>query len=210
VQSFSEAHPVSLLAPTAPPGWTVKDTPLGATETSVGETIKQLDLSGYFFKTYRHGGMDVRVYVAYWAPGRMDPREVWSHQPDVCWVGNGGTILTQDDQRVLRGAEAGHTAPARFGGFEFPQGREEVVFWHLVGGKPSGFETEEVSGVVSRWRHFTNSLRLSGFGLEPKEQMEVRISTNRSIDEVMRSDLWPRLVSALSSTGVFVRPGSNS
>jgi len=210
VQSFSAAHPLSVLAPSVPPGWTVKDTSLGTTEISVGETLKTLDLSDYFYKTYWHDGMAVRVYVAYWTPGRIDPRQVWSHQPDICWVGGGGNILTKNDGRVLPGEETGHSVPGRFRVFEFPQGREEVVFWHLVGGKLSGFGRDEQSLVASRWWHFENSLSLSGFGFAPKEQLVVRISTNRTMNDVVKSALWPRLTASFGSTGLFERTGSSN
>ena len=204
VQSFSAIHPLSVLAPKAPPGWTVKDTPLGPTEISVGDTLRTLNLSDYFFKTYHQGNMDVRVYVAYWSPGKLDSRRVWSHRPETCWVANGAIMLLGNDRRVLDGGTAARLMPASYGIFQFPQGREEEVFWHLVGGKLSGFESENTS-LISKWRHFENSLSLTGFGVAPKEQIVVRISTNRTIDDVIHCELWPFLLMSLSSSGIVDR-----
>jgi hypothetical protein len=152
--------------------------------------------------------MDVRVYVAYWAPGRLDPALVWLHQPDNCWVDNGGIILKRDDARVLPTPGDRHLSPALFRVFQFPDSKEEVVFWDSVGGRPSGFQWENQSFVASRWTRFVHSLRISFFGLAPKEQLVIRISTNRTIDELVKSDLWPRLTSSLASSGIVERSGS--
>jgi hypothetical protein len=81
VASFSRSHPFAMLAPVAPPGWDVQDTPLGATELSAGEAARTLNFDYFFYKTYRRGNMEVRGYAAYWAPGRLDPAKVAAHTP---------------------------------------------------------------------------------------------------------------------------------
>jgi hypothetical protein len=201
--SFSPSHPVSLLVPPPPRDWTARDSLLGPTEVSAGESIKTLNFTDYVYKIYSYAGMDVRVYVAYWAPGRLDPSLVWLHQPDNCWVDNGGVILKRTDARVLTNGSGGHSWPALFRVFQFPEGREEVLFWDSVGGRPSGFRWENQSFVASRWIRFVHSLRVNFFGLAPQEQLVVRISTNRTIDELVRSDLWPRITSSLAPSGIF-------
>jgi hypothetical protein len=203
VQSFSTLKPLSRIAPLPPPGWSVEDTPLSAAEESVGDTVKTLFVTDYFYKTYRQGRMDVRFYAAYWAPGRTDPRQVWAHQPDNCWAANGGRIVERDDRCRVAGGPSMQSVPALFRVFEFPQGREEVLFWHLVAGKPSNFDVGQGSSFTASWRRLRNSFILSHFGLLPKEQMVVRISTNRTINELVQSGLWTRLVESLSSCGLF-------
>jgi hypothetical protein len=184
----------------------VRDTPLGATEWSAGEAARALDFDDYFYKTYRSGDMEVRVYAAYWAPGRLDPALVGAHTPDACWVGAGGTMVERDDSRVLLGVGERVVRPACFRIFEFPHGREEVVFWHCFGGNPVRLPDQEASPLLGRLRRFAKSLRLTAFGFAPREQIFVRISTNRTIDELVRSDLWPRMISLLPA-GIFEPAG---
>jgi len=203
VASFSRSQPLATLAPVAPPGWEVQDTPLGATESSAGDAARTLDFNDYFFKTYRKGAMDVGVYAAYWTPGRLDPSLVATHTPDVCWVDAGGAIVEHDDSRVLPGVGSRVFRPAYFRVFEFPQGREEVVFWYCLGGRPVRFADQETSPLLGRLRRFGQTLSLTAFGLAPQEQIIVRISTNRTIDELVRSDLWPGVASSLLQSGIF-------
>jgi hypothetical protein len=203
VSSFSRAHPFGALAPVAPPGWEVRDTPLGATELASGEAARTLDFDDFFYKTYAKGALAVRVYAAYWTPGRLDPAMVAGHTPDACWVGAGGTIIERDDARVLPGFGNRVFRPACFRVFEFPHGREEVVFWLCVAGKPVRFADLERSYLLGRLSRFVQTLRLTAFGLAPQEQIFVRISTNRTFDEVVSSDLWPPLTSSFARSGIF-------
>jgi len=46
-------------------------------------------------------------------------------------------------------------------------------------------------------------LSLTRFGFAPREQIFVRISTNRTIDELVTSDLWPELASSLIQIGIL-------
>src|SRR5580658_6941037 len=139
VASFSRSHPFATLAPAAPPGWEVLDVPLGATELASGEAARTLNFDDFFYKAYSRGEFEVGVYAAYWAAGRLDPALVAAHSPDICWVNAGGTIVDRDDNRVLAGPGKRALRPASFRVFEFPQGREEVVFWQCVGGKSVRF-----------------------------------------------------------------------
>jgi hypothetical protein len=208
--SFSRTHPFAVLAPGAPPGWEVRDTPLGATELSAGEAARTLYFDDFFYRTYTKGEMEVRVYAAYWAPGRLDPALVAGHSPDVCWVGAGAAMVERDDSRVLPGFANRALRPASFRIFEFSHGREEVVFWHSFGGKPirfADFSDQTTAPLLGRLRRFTQTLSLTAFGLAPQEQIFVRISTNRTIDELVRSDLWPRLTSLLLQCGIVEKAG---
>ena len=115
----------------------------------------------------------------------------------------GGTIVEHDNSRVLTSFGNRVLRPARFRVFEFPQGREEVVFWYFFGGKPVQFADQETSPLIGRLRRFKKMLSLTAFGLAPKEQIFIRISTNRTIDELVRSDLWPGLTSSLRGSGIL-------
>jgi len=142
------------------------------------------------------------VYVAYWVPGHKNPMLVTNHTPDICWVSAGGIIVERDDSRVLPRNGSKVFQPASFRVFEFPSGREEVVFWYTLGGKTIQLADLETSPLLGRLRRFKQILSLTSSGLASQEQIFVRISTNRTIDEVIRSDLWPALTSTLSASGI--------
>ena len=203
VVSFSPSKPFTAIAPEPPAGWTVRDTPLGPTELAAGEAAHTLNFDAYFCKTYERDGMEVTVYAAYWTPGRLDPSLVDGHIPDVCWVGAGGSIVESDERRVVPGPGGQSSLPARFRVFEFPRNREEVVFWHCVGGKAVWLEDQKASPLFGRLRRFGQILRITGFGLSPQEQVFVRISTNRTLRELLMSDLWPAFASFLGRSGLL-------
>jgi len=203
VASYSRSHPFATLAPAAPRGWEVRDTPLGATELAAGEAARTLNFDDFFYKTYSRGEMDVRVYAAYWSPGRIDPALVAAHSPDVCWVNAGGAIVDRDDNRMLTAPGKRALWPASFRVFEFPRGREEVIFWHCVGDKTVRFADQDSSPLMGRLQRFEKTMDLTAFGLAPQEQVFIRISTNRTIDELVRSDLWPALTSSMQEIGIF-------
>jgi hypothetical protein len=166
------------------------------------EVSRTLKFDDFFYKTYRKGSTEVRVYAAYWAPKRLDPEIVARHTPDVCWVGAGGTIVERDDGRVLPGPGTRVLRPAYFRVFEFPLSTEQVVFWHLLGQVPVQSADQEGKSLIGRLRLFKQSLDLTAFGLRPQEQMFVRISTNGTIGDLVRSDLWPSLVASLAPSGI--------
>jgi hypothetical protein len=199
--AYSRSHPLSILAPPPPAGWEVRDTPIGATAGSAEAAIRALNFDDYVYRTYRSGGLVVRVYAAYWSPGRMDPSLISIHIPDICWVGSGATLVDSEDGRILPGA-GGSLLPGNFRVFEFPHGREEVVYWHCVRGTPLSAAAPDSLPLSERLRAFGRTLLGTSFGLAPADQVFVRISTNRTIAEVVASDLWPVLTASLRPSGI--------
>ena len=200
--SYAQTLRVATLAPPAPVGWSAQDTPLGATELSAGSAVRVLNFDDFIYRTYRRGALTVRVYAAYWKPGRMDPTLVASHTPDACWVASGGAIVVADNHRVLPAAGNRSLLPAQYRIFEFPRGREEVVFWYTLGGQPVGFADQQQSPFLGRILRLGQVLHLTGYGLAPRDQLLVRISTDRTIEELIRSDLWPALSASLLRSGL--------
>ena len=190
----------------APIGWAVSERPVGATEaeTAKAETLLQYDDA--FVRTYRRGGLEVVVYVAYWLPGKMDPRLILGHTPDACWIYDGAKMISRDDRLTLPAQEGASLRPAYFRTFDWSGQKMDVVFWHILGGRPSGLSPSEAIGdngpTPSLGSIALSVLRSSGFGTIRHDQLFVRISTNQKIDDVVHSDLWPVLVSSLGPTGI--------
>jgi hypothetical protein len=201
--AFSSSHPLVALAPAPPVGWAVSNTPLGPTELASGDAARTLHFDQYFFKTYTKGSTMVRIYVAYWGPGRIDPILVAAHTPDACWTTAGGVILNGTDSEMLPAPPHYRSRAASFRIFQFPGAREEVVFWYLLGGRPVHLANDLTGTVGGRLNLFYQMLNLTKLGITPRDQVFVRISTNRTIEEITKSNLWPPLVSALITSGIF-------
>jgi hypothetical protein len=196
----------ALLDRVNPPGWTSEDQPLGDSEYLSRQVEKTLRFDDAFYRAYRRGGTEVGVYVAYWKPGKLDPWLIALHTPDSCWVLAGAEMTERDDHKVLGGGAA--ALEAKFRRFRWPSSPTtlEVVFWHLYGGKLSGFPVTGQEGRLrARWAELLTTLRNTQWGRVRQEQVFVRISTNRTMDELVASDLWPALMEALAPTGIVQR-----
>jgi hypothetical protein len=201
---FAPQRSIRELLPEAVPGWDAHDMPLGETEYVQKSIERALQFDDAAYWVYRLGDLEVGVYVAYWKPGKLDPWLVALHTPESCWVLAGAQMQERDDQRKLPSAQS-ELWPAQYRQFQWPDGAlTQVVFWHLYGGHPNGIPvTGDEGRWRARWTKLAICLRNARFGRIRREQVFVRISTNRSIDAVKRSDLWPLLVSRLSATGVL-------
>ena len=200
---FKPAISLGAMLPAAPVGWTSEDLPLGETEAMLRVVEEKLRFDQALYRVYRRGGLEVGVYVAYWKPGGMDPWLIALHTPDICWIGNGAKLGAMDDELRLAAPNRQTLWPGRFRVFDWPNGRQEVVFWHLYGGEPSGFPLRKGDYVESRWQELKLTLKNTWMGRVRKEQVFIRISTNRTMDEVVRSDLWPVLMKSLAPTGLL-------
>ena len=87
----AEARPVKLgeLLPRSLPGWTGRDEPLGPNEVTRTAVERTLNYDDFVFRVFERGDLQVGLYVAYWAAGRMPLQKVASHTPDRCWTENG-------------------------------------------------------------------------------------------------------------------------
>jgi hypothetical protein len=201
---FTPPQPLEKLVPAAVPGWDVQERDMGETELVREQVIKILRYDGAFFRTYRQGNTEVGVYVAYWKPGVIDPIDAAIHSPDLCWVNAGWREERHDYASRLDDGAGRSLKIAQFRDFSTAAGvHQEVVFWHLMGGKLSGY----VLGPSSRWRERQPVLWRSQldtwFGFRQREQFFIRISTNRTIAELTASPLWPEIMRGLAPTGLI-------
>ena len=184
------------------PGWTVDYRPVAETaemKRAVGEILNHDDA---IHAIYTRGERRITIYVAYWAPGKMSPRLIAGHTPDVCWVAAGWVSqeAKKADLRVERGT--GQKVERRelsiegkkFGGeysaggastlamesrvFRSGEKTEHVVFCHMVGGRPLSLG----AGRVSPWYEFLADLVARGLQ-QREEQFFLRISSNRPLAE---------------------------
>jgi len=122
--------------PADPPGWTVREIPLGPTEFIASEAGKILNFDEVLNREYSRAGENFGVYVAYWGAGKMPTRLVASHTPDRCWTENGWRCLEMRFKQtgLFEGAAF---QPAEWRLFEPPHGGRQtyVLYWHLVEGR---------------------------------------------------------------------------
>jgi hypothetical protein len=176
------------------PGWTFKDISIASTPEVAEAVDELLNFSDGVYRVYRseNTGKEIKVYVAYWVPGKMDPRLVGVHSPDVCWVGAGWKQVGDKRRRTLASsAPTGGLSNGHDRTFEIHGQRENVVFWHLIGGALSRY-LEPGEGFWLAGEIFRNPFT-------PRyEQFFLRISTSDHLDEVANDPMMKRIVDVLS------------
>lgn len=200
----AQATLASMLDTVEVTGWRAENKALGDSEFQAARVSETLRFDDAVYRVYRRGEVEVGVYIAYWKPGKLDPWLIALHTPDSCWVLAGATMSDRNDERKLGNGQF-ELRPGNFRRFRWPStpSQTEVVFWHLYGGKPSGFPVTGVGGRWrGRWEELLLTLRNTQWGRVKKEQVLVRVSTNRSVEELVSSDLWPALVNALEPIGI--------
>ena len=178
------------------PGWSASQRPVAATEEMKQAVAELLNYDAGCFVTYTNGDLEISIYVAYWKPGKMSPRLVATHTPDVCWVGNGWVCQSAGiaDLEVANGQRL--RVKTRV--FAAPVGSpQHVMFCHLVGGLPRDYGKFG----VPPWYAFLSELRWGGLNLR-EEQLFFRISSNHPFETF--SDAAP-VTLFLSRLGPFLR-----
>jgi len=66
------------------PGWSAAQRPVADTEEMKRAVAELLNHDAGGFVTYTNGDLQISIYAAYWKPGKMSPRLVAGHTPDVC------------------------------------------------------------------------------------------------------------------------------
>jgi hypothetical protein len=161
------------------PGWESKDLPIAKTEFLLKKTEEILQYDDYRYVEYTKGGVKVALYIAYWGKGKISPKEISWHNPDICWVGNGFERIEAKSRvdRVLNGVTLRQAEERTY----LANGsRLFVAFFHLVGGR---LRSVNLSG-KDPWYAFFNDIRQQGLNIK-NEQFFVRLSSTVSIDEVL-------------------------
>jgi hypothetical protein len=180
--------------PAAAGGWTYEDKPIAETPEMKESVSELLNFSDGVLRVYQKGNRQLAVYIAYWQPGLMDPRLVAVHSPDVCWVGAGwksvgGALRADALNRAGKGLRAGELRTFEAGGQH-----QNVLFWHFVGGKPSGYMGRSASAKSFwSWDTILRNPRAPRF-----EQWFVRISTSGKLADFEGEPLWDELLAKLA------------
>jgi hypothetical protein len=210
----SLTHPLTSVIPDQIPGWVVKDLPIAETEEMKKAVGELLNYDDAVYRNYTQGQTTISVYVAYWKPGKMSPRLIAGHTPDVCWVGNGWSCTARDfayqvnlepgaNSLELRANSSQLTAPssqlkpAQAGTYEISGNVQHVLFWHLHHGELVGYNT----GTQPPWYAGLTDLWHGGFN-QRGEQFFIRIASNVPMPEAIKTEALRNALQALGPLGI--------
>ncbi len=180
--------------PQAPVGWSAVDVPIADTPEMKARVGELLNYTDAVFRIYTRGGRQVSVYIAYWAPGRMEPRLVAAHSPDVCWGESGWRHVAEPSVWDVRSKGGASLGLGQLRAFENQGQKQHVVFWHCVGGRPSGLVDRFVKGEAI----FTLDQFLRNPRAPKYEQWFVRLSSNEPLEQLGGEPLWEALIEQLA------------
>lgn len=190
-------QPLAELLPKEIAGWTVKDQPIAETEEmkkAVGEILNYDDAIS---RTYAQGETAITVYVAYWKAGKMSPRLIAGHTPDVCWIGAGWKCTARDFAYPVTLPD--HLVrPAQAGTYEISGNVQHVLFWHLHRGRLVSYD---IAGTPPWWASLAD---LWKEGLNQRgEQFFIRISSNVPMAEALQTTAMRSTLAALGPIALY-------
>lgn len=193
------------LLPVEVEGWKSHEVPLSSSPNGEARVLDILSLDDYFSREYVRGDTRVMVYVAYWYPASEPYSSVAVHNPDSCWVIAGWNIKEResDVRRTLAGCEL---KPHEWGIYTRDGQDAHVMFWHLLGGEPNEHIEQMVwtqSGFDSFKRQYYFIYNIFQMGLDlGRDQLFVRLSSNKSFDELEGDVHFKRLLDGLRPLGI--------
>lgn len=192
-------QPLAELLPKEIAGWTVKDQPIAETQEMKKAVGELLNYDDALSRTYSQGDTSIAVYVAYWKPGKMSPRLVAGHTPDVCWVNNGWRCTNRDfEHQINISAPSIHIAQA--GTYETSGKIQNVLFWHLHQNRLVAYNT---GGQPPWWSSISD---IWNRGLNQRgEQFFIRISSNLAIEEIETSEVFQLALQALGPVALYIK-----
>ncbi len=199
---LEEAFPASIA------GWTRKPLPFATSKAQLAEVQGTLNYSQAAQFLYTKGKTEILVYVAYWEPGKASVVDAGTHNPDSCWV-NSGCIRSDRAYSVNAKVGQRELLPYEYGEYIMPRGgKQNVIFWHLVNGKPNRYQEQEVGwreGLAGRLERLPLMIKdFRTYGLNQKsEQMFIRVSSFAPMQSLLTDPENAPLFNALESFGVF-------
>jgi hypothetical protein len=213
----AETRKVAEILPVVVQGWESVDKDLA---DSPGEKAAQSELLNYddaVFRVYspsERGSASFAIYLAHWNPGRMSPRLVAGHTPDVCWPAAGW--VRQPAEEGLAGGDgqtenvavsqmlsAAGLPPGQFRVFELQGDTEHLVFWHVFGDELVNYDTTS----APPWYAMFSDLFKRGLN-QRREQWFIRISSPEPLSRLGRDAGFQAVLAKLREAGLGKVPGS--
>ena len=183
-------------------GWVSKDEAIANTPEMKAKVGELLNYTDSVFRIYQKGGRQLAVYLAYWRPGQMDPRLVAAHSPDVCWAETGWKHAAPAAEWRVEVSDVHTLGSGQLREFDNQGQTQHVVFWHFVGGRPSGLVERYVRGQSFwTWDQIIKNPRAPKY-----EQWFVRISSNEPLDQLAGDPLWEALITQLAPIASIQQP----
>ena len=203
-------RPLAEIIPSEIEGLKFNTLPLAGSRAA--EVLAESDLryDDVFYGEYKNNEFEVRLYVSYWKPGKTPYDLAGYHSPDVCWLKLGWTC---EERQYATEKKLGDISlkPVEFGIYSLNGTRTEVLFWHLIGGKPNRYKfaiyDKSMTARFDRMLNMFRDARTIGIG-RPSEQLFIRISSDIPFDELWTKPDFQRLLLSLKSLGIFQEEAS--
>lgn len=181
------------------PGWRMRELPIAETEFLLKKTEAILQYDRYRYVEYARGDRRIGLYIAYWGKGKVSPKDVSWHNPDICWVGNGWTRVDAHSgvQREVGGLTLSPTQERSYVSNSVPI---YVMFWHLAGG---GVREVTISG-KDPWYAFLADMWMHGLDVR-QEQLFIRLSANVPLGDIVADPSLIPLFRELGKLGIAKR-----
>lgn len=189
-------------------GWQSKDLPLAESTAGLQNVRGVLNYDQAVQRLFAKEGVQIIVYVAYWEPGRVSLVDAGSHNPDSCWVYAGCERLERDYAQSAKVSDRA-LLPYEHGLYRSPNGQNiHAIFWHLVNGEPNRYDEQEagwrngLAGRIERASLVAKDFKERGLD-QRREQMFVRISSNKTPKELLADPDARFLLSRLGKLGIY-------
>lgn len=191
---------LAAVTPSDLPGWKVQDLEIADTPEASVRISEFLNFDDAIFRTYTKDDTQVGLYIAYWTPGKASYRWAGAHTPDTCWVKTGWNCTKRAYSIPFQHGNL-QFQPAEYGVYETETERQNVYFWHLVGNEAYGYKQQGEPNIFAALidvKHHGLNLR--------KEQFFIRLSSNKTIDQLKQIAGFPEILDSLAELGLASAP----
>lgn len=202
------SQPVAKLLPDQLPAWQITDRPMTDTQEEKAAVSELLNYDDAVFRIYSRGGAQFAIYLAHWNPGRMSPRLIAGHTPDVCWpaagwerrpkmeTAAGPNGRNEQDNLTALLALVG-LPPGEFRVYDLHGTIQYVVFWHVNGNELVNYGT----GSSPPWWAMFADLAKHGLN-QRREQWFVRIGSSVPFSILAEDDGFRQTLAQLRGAGL--------
>lgn len=201
---FKPPAPLKEYLPKEIGGWVGEDHKLGDTELMREKVESILGFDDVIFREYKKNGHSFSIYIAYWKPENQMQVEIGAHTPDICWV-DAGWKIDKADHAYDFSPPGVKCWPGQYREMEAGDNHINVVFWHFVGGDPSGYS----QGIQTHWlKRIPDRMRVlwaNRFGYYRSEQYFIRISSQVPIKDLRQDEFFMGIYKLLLPMGIEIK-----